>query len=113
MGAGPDVLVAGYGSREAAKQDFNALLKVVKDKQIKVEGVVLVDKEVDGQVHVRETGDHVTRKVAGAGAGVGLVVGLFAPPLLAATAIGAVVGGVAGKAGHGLLREGIKRGSCD
>ena len=42
----------------------------------------------------------MVRKGATGLAGVGFVVGLFAPPLLAATAIGAAVGAVAGKALH-------------
>ena len=48
-------------------------------------------------MHVQETGDHLGRKGVKVGGGVGLVVGLFAPPLLAATAVGAAVGGLAGK----------------
>ena len=37
---------------------------------------------------VTETGDHLGKKGAKLGGGVGLVAGLFAPPLLAATAAG-------------------------
>jgi arylsulfatase len=48
-------------------------------------------------VQVEETGDHAGRKGLTAGGGVGLVVGLFAPPLLAATAVGAALGGLTGK----------------
>ncbi|MGZ4707827.1 MAG: DUF1269 domain-containing protein, partial [Acidimicrobiales bacterium] len=40
-------------------------------------------------------------------AGVGLVVGLFAPPLLAATAIGAAIGAAGGAALHKKLGAGI------
>ena len=45
----------------------------------------------------RQTGDHLGRKGLGWGGGVGLAVGLFAPPLLASVAVGAVAGGVIGK----------------
>ena len=55
---------------------------------------MLVQKDADSQVHVVETGDHLGRKDAKIGGGVGLVVGLFAPPLLAATVAGAAVGAV-------------------
>jgi len=58
-------------------------------------------------VHVVETGDHLGRKGAKLGGGVGLVVGLVAPPLLAATAIGAAAGGVMGKFAKHRLESGI------
>ena len=54
-----------------------------------------------------ETGDHLGRKGAKVGGGVGLVVGLFAPPLLAATAVGAVAGGLTGKFAKHRLESGI------
>jgi len=41
------------------------------------------------------------------GGGVGLVVGLFAPPLLAATAVGAALGGLTGKFAKHRLESGI------
>ena len=46
---------------------------------------------------MRQTGDHLGRKGMGWGGGVGLAVGMFAPPLLASVAVGAVAGGVIGK----------------
>jgi uncharacterized membrane protein len=102
-----DVLIAAYLFEDLAQQDFNAVLKLAEDKTITVEGVVLVQKDAAGEVHVTETGDHLGRKGAKIGGGVGLVVGLFAPPLLAATAIGAVAGGVTGKFAKHRLESGI------
>ncbi len=69
-------------------------MKLVEDDQLKVEGVVLVTVDADGTTAVKETGDHLGRKGLEIGGGVGLVVGLFAPPLLAATVVGGAVGGV-------------------
>jgi uncharacterized membrane protein len=102
-----DVLTAVYLFEDLAKRDFEAVLKLAEDKAITVEGVVLVQKDADGEVHVEETGDHLGRKGAGLGGGVGLVVGLFAPPLLAATAVGAAAGGVLGKFAKHRLESGI------
>jgi uncharacterized membrane protein len=102
-----DVLIAAYLFEDLAKQDFDAVLKLAEQKTIKVEGVVLVQKDADGEVHVVETGDHLGRKGATIGAGVGLVVGLFAPPLLAATAVGAAAGAVLGKFTKHRLESGI------
>ena len=44
-----------------------------------------------------QTADHRGRKGVEWGGGVGVLVGLAAPPLLAATAVGAVAGGLIGK----------------
>ena len=92
-----DVLIAVYLIPDLAQQDFDAYTKLAADGQIDTDGVAVVLKDAEGEVHVQETGDHLGRKGAKAGAGVGLVLGLFAPPLLAATAVGAAVGGLAGK----------------
>ena len=102
-----DVLIAAYLFEDLAKQDFDAVLKLAEQKTITVEGVVLVQKDADSQVHVVETGDHLGRKGATIGGGVGLVVGLFAPPLLAATAVGAAAGAVLGKFAKHRLQSGI------
>ena len=102
-----DVLIAAYLFEDLAQKDFEAVLALAEQKEITVEGVVLVQKDENGEVHITETGDHLGRKGAKLGGGVGLVVGLFAPPLLAATAIGAVAGGVMGKFAKHRVESGI------
>ena len=102
-----DVLIAAYLVEDLAKQDFDAVMKLAADKAITVEGVVLVQKDSDGEVHVTETGDHLGRKGLKLGGGVGLVVGLLAPPLLATTAVGAAGGAVAGRFAKHRLESGI------
>ena len=92
-----DVLVAGYQDIADATNDFEALVALVKEKQVSIEGVILVTHAQDGSVAVRQTGDNLGRKGMGWGGGVGLAVGLFAPPLLASVAVGAAAGGVIGK----------------
>jgi uncharacterized membrane protein len=94
-----DVLIAAYLIEDLAKQDFDALLRLAEDGTITVEGVVLVQKDSDG--------DHLGRKGLKIGGGVGLAVGLFAPPLLAATAVGAAAGGVTGRFAKHRLESGI------
>jgi uncharacterized membrane protein len=102
-----DVLIAAYLFEDLAKRDFDAVLKLAEEKTITLEGVVVVRKDADGEVNVVETGDHLGRKGAKVGGGAGLVVGLFAPPLLAATAVGAAAGAVAGKFAKHRLESGI------
>jgi arylsulfatase len=92
-----DVLVAGYQDIDEATEDFEALVALVKEKQVSIEGVILVTHAQDGSVAVRQTGDNLGRKGMGWGGGVGVAVGLFAPPLLASVAVGAAAGGVIGK----------------
>jgi arylsulfatase A-like enzyme/uncharacterized membrane protein len=92
-----DILVAGYQDIDTATEDFERLVAQVKDKQVKVEGVILVTHAEDGTVSVQQTADHRGRKGVEWGGGVGLLVGLAAPPLLAATAAGAAAGGLVGK----------------
>jgi uncharacterized membrane protein len=102
-----DVLVAVYLIPDLAQEDFDAYTKLAGDGEIVTDGVALVVKDAEGETHVQETGDHLGRKGLKAGAGVGLVVGLFAPPLLAATVVGAAVGGVAGKFARHRAQAGI------
>jgi uncharacterized membrane protein len=102
-----DVLIAVYLIPDLAHQDFDALVKQIEEKRVESDGVVLVTKDADGEVHVQETGDHLGRTGVKVGGGVGLVVGLFAPPLLAATAVGAALGGLTGKFAKKRVASGI------
>jgi arylsulfatase len=92
-----DVVIAAYLIPDLAQTDFDALVKLVEDKQLEVEGVALVTNDADGNVTIEETGDHLGRKGVKIGGGVGLVVGLLAPPLLASVVVGGAVGGLVGK----------------
>jgi len=102
-----DVLLGVYLIPDLAKTDFDAFVERVEGGTISAHGVVLVNKDAEGEVTIKESGDHMGRKGAALGGGVGLAVGLFAPPLLAATAVGAGVGAVAGKFTRKRLEAGI------
>ena len=102
-----DVLIAAYLIEDLAKRDFDAVVKLAEDGAITLEGIVLVQKDSDGDVHVTETGDHLGRKGLAIGGGVGLAVGLLAPPLLAATAVGAAGGALTSKFAKHRLESGI------
>src|SRR5512139_1712496 len=102
-----DVLVAGYQDIAVAREDFEALVAEVRQKNVAIEGVILVTHADDGTVSVELTGDRLGRTGARWGGGVGLAVGLFAPLLMASTvATGAVVGWLAGRfAGNRLQQQ--------
>jgi uncharacterized membrane protein len=72
-----------------------------------VEGVALVTNDADGHVTITETGDHLGRKGLEIGGGVGLVVGLFAPPLLASVVAGGA-GALAGKFARHRVEAGLE-----
>ncbi len=86
-----DVLIGGYLSKDAAEEDYNA----VRESGGHLQGAVVVSKGLDGELSVEET-DHMVREGAEGLGAIGFAVGLFAPPLLAATAVGAALGAGAG-----------------
>jgi uncharacterized membrane protein len=103
-----DVVIAAYLIPDLARNDFDGLVKLVADKQLTVEGVALVTNDADGQVAITETGDHLGRKGLKIGGGVGLVVGLLAPPLLASAVVGGAAGGLAGKFARHRVESGLE-----
>jgi len=90
-----DVLIGGYMSADAAKDDYEAVLA----SGGYLHGAVVVSKDLNGNLSIEQT-DHMVREGAAGLGAVGFAVGLFAPPLLAATAVGAVIGAGAGKLLH-------------
>ncbi len=103
-----DVVIAAHLIPDLAQKDFDALVKLVTGKQLTVEGVALVTNDADGNVTLKETGDHLGRKGLEIGGGVGLVVGLFSPPLLASVIVGGAVGGLAGKFARHRVESGLE-----
>jgi uncharacterized membrane protein len=102
-----DVVIAAYLIPDLAQEDFDGLVKLVEDKQLEVEGVALVSVAADGDVTVSETGDHLGRKGLKIGGGVGLVVGLLSPPLLASMIVGGAAGDVVGKFAKHKVESGL------
>jgi arylsulfatase A-like enzyme/uncharacterized membrane protein len=102
-----EVLVAGYQDAETAGKEFDALVGRVKARQVRLEAVILVAHDVAGNVTVQKTGDHLGRTGAKWGGAVGFLVGLAAPPLLAATVVGAAGGGVLGRIADHKLETGL------
>src|SRR5207344_1502933 len=90
-----DVLIGGYLSADAAHEDYEAVLA----SGGYLHGAVVVSKDLEGNLSVEQT-DHMVREGAAGLGAVGFAVGLFAPPLLAATAVGAAIGVGAGKLLH-------------
>lgn len=103
-----DVMIGAYLTTDPAKADYEA----VTHAGVKLEGAIRVSRDHAGKLHVEEE-DHLARKGAEVLGGAGLIVGLFAPPLLAATAVGAAVGGALGGLAHHELKEKIEHQAFD
>lgn len=95
------VIVADFSSEETAKQAYKALKDLDDDKAVKVEGVLVVKREEDGDIKVQKMTDHSTRHGVGWGAVGGLVVGVLFPP----SVVGSVLVGSLGGAAVGGIRK--------
>jgi uncharacterized membrane protein len=100
MAAAELTLVAGtYEDAGAALSDSESLKNGQDVGGYSIHGLVVLTRDAKGDVRLQEH-DASVGHGATIGAGAGIVIGLFAPPLLAATLIGAAVG-----AGIGKLRK--------
>jgi uncharacterized membrane protein len=99
-----DLYIAAYGDPKAAEHDWNDIKTLAKEDLIDVEGLMLVSRESDGKIHVKDNA-HDVRKGAAVGAVAGVVVGaIFPPAILGSAVVGAVAGG-----GIGGLRDRKKK----
>jgi uncharacterized membrane protein len=88
--------VAGYADATSARADFDDL-KAAQGDDLAVVGAVVMSRDADGKVDVLEKGTGQVAAGSLIGGSVGVLVGLFAPPLLAATAVGAGLGALTGE----------------
>ena len=94
-----DLYIATYGDADSAQADFDALKELVKEGVIFVDVAVLVSRDSEGKITVKENA-HEVAKGAMVGAAAGFVIGLLFPPALIAST---VVTGAGGAAVGGLL----------
>jgi arylsulfatase A-like enzyme/uncharacterized membrane protein len=103
-----ELVVAAYQDLPSAQGDFDTLRTQVEDKAVATRGMVLIAKDDAGKVVLYDTGDHMGRRGAGWGGVGGVLVGLFAPPMLGAVVVGAAAGGVVGKFTHHKLTDELR-----
>jgi uncharacterized membrane protein len=95
------ILVARFADQSAAGVAYEALREAEAERALKIDGVLVVDSDRDGRMHVRKLTDHHTRRGTtwGAVAGGALAI-IFPPSLLAGIVAGGIVGAVIGKVGN-------------
>lgn len=84
--------VATYADTESADADWEALAELRDVGEVKVRGAIIADRAADGEIKVREHGRTATKEGAVVGTVAGVVVGLFAPPLLLTGVVGLAAG---------------------
>ena len=96
-----DLYIAAYDDPEAAQGDFDALKELVKGGVIFMDVAVLVSRDAEGKITVKENA-HEVAKGGMVGALGGFVLGLIFPAgVIAATVVGAAAGsGIGGLMSH-------------
>jgi len=94
-----DLYIAAYTDPDAAQEDWDELKRLAKEDIIRVDALVLVRRDAEGKVHVKDN-FHEVGVVAGVGVLGGALIGLIFPPSILAAA---VVGGGIGAGAGGLL----------
>jgi uncharacterized membrane protein len=84
-------------SKERGEFVLESLQEAVAAERVSLEDIALVTKDEKGDVHIHQTKDITTGKGARRGVLVGALVGLAAPPLLGAAAVGGGIGALWGK----------------
>jgi uncharacterized membrane protein len=100
-----DLYIAAYSDENAAEADWVAIKELARGGIITVDALVLVRREDDGKIHVKDNAHEVAVGTT-LGAVGGAVIGLIFPPSLLASA---VVGGAIGAGAGGLLDHHMKK----
>lgn len=101
-----DLYIAAYDDPDAAQADFDALKELVKGGVIFMDVAVLVSRDAEGKITVKENA-HEVAKGGMVGALGGFVLGLIFPAgVIAATVVGGAAGaGIGGLMSHHRERE--------
>ena len=95
------IIVAQFADMDAAKEAYLALLDAEMKRAIDIDGVLVVNADYEGKIHIQKMTDHTTRNGFLWGAVAGVVLGVIFPPsILASAATFGVAGALVGKAGN-------------
>jgi uncharacterized membrane protein len=93
-----DLIMAVFEAEESASKAYKELHQAEKRKLVDTENVVVIFKEAEGKIHIKETAEDVAGEVS-IGALVGGALGLLAGPVgvIIFGATGAILGGLSAK----------------
>jgi uncharacterized membrane protein len=93
------VKIIGIKVQDEGNGEFvvEALKSAQQAKKVSLEDIALVMRDEEGKLQIYQTKDVTPKKGAGKGTMIGALVGLAAPPLLGAAAVGAGLGALWGK----------------
>ena len=87
-----DLYIAAYSDPDTAQEDWDGIKQLARDKMITVDGLLLVSRDADGKIEVKDNASDVG-KGAVLGAVGGAIIGIIFPPaILASAAVGAGIG---------------------
>jgi len=105
-----NVVMISVTSRDDGLRVLDRVDAATETGEINVDDVAMVYKNDKGKVKIHQTADATAGKGAVKGGGLGLLVGVFAAPLVPAIAVGAGIGALVGKArGRGISDDLIKQ----
>ncbi len=93
-----NVVMINVTSRDDGLRVLDRVEAATETGEINVEDVAMVYKTDKGKVKIHQTADATAGKGAVKGGGLGLLVGIFAAPLVPAVAVGAGIGALVGTA---------------
>jgi uncharacterized membrane protein len=103
------LIVAQFADMDAAKAAYGVLQGAEAQRAIDIRGVVVVNADEQGRIHVQKMTDHKTRTGFVWGAVGGAVIGLIFPPAILASALTVGVAGAAlGKIGHTMTKAAVE-----
>lgn len=101
------VLIAAYADLARARADFDELGARIKHG-MELRAAALVVKDADGHAQVVEAHNRHGRAAVGVGAGLGLLLGLFIPPIGLSIVVGGAVAGLVAAVAEHELRSGLR-----
>ena len=91
------VIVAAFEGMDSAKEAFDDLKQLEKEKSIKIENAAILRKDHDSKLHIRDVKDTTGTRGAVLGGVTGAVVGVITGPVGWVALGGAAIGGLVAK----------------
>ncbi len=91
------VIVAAFDGMDSAKEAFDDLKQLEKEKSIKVENAAILRKDHDSKLHIRDVKDMTGTRGVVLGGVTGAVVGVITGPVGWVALGGAAIGGLVAK----------------